>query len=479
MTPVVGCSRFSPCFLSDMSPLHLPFDVKSISKTIAKANGKAILVGGSIRDHLLGNPDYKDLDIEVYGLSPSDLEGILSRFGRIAAVGKAFGVFKLSLNGREFDFSLPRTENKTGKGHKGFVVTPDPQMTFEDAASRRDFTINAIGYDIQTEKILDPFNGLQNLQQKIIKHIGPAFSEDPLRVLRAIQFAGRFEFKIAAETQELCRSLDLSELPKERIFEEFRKLLLKSTCPSLGLEAAREIGILQYFPELEALIDVPQDAEWHPEGDVWIHTLMVLDEAAKLREGRDEKADLCLMFGALCHDFGKPLTTEFKDGRWRSPAHDAQGVLPTESFLRRMTNDAALIELVKVYVKEHLKPAMLYNARDKVSDGAIRRLATKVAISDLLRVAQADHFGRTTPDAIAREFPAGQWLLERAHALQVRQQAPSPILKGRHLLELGMKPGPRMGKLIKQSFELQLDGELTTLEEMVQWASKQLKKLAS
>lgn len=456
---------------------YLPQEIIAIAKEVAANKGKALLVGGSVRDHFLDLASHKDLDVEVYGLSPAELETVLSQFGKISAVGKHFGVFKLSLNQCEYDFSLPRTENKIGKGHKGFMVTPAPDISFKEAASRRDFTINAIGYDILSGEIHDPFNGLQNLQQKIIKHIGPAFVEDPLRVLRAIQFAGRFEFSIAEETIEICQSIDLEELPKERIFEEFKKLLLRSKRPSLGLQAAQTMGILKYFPELEALIGVPQDPKWHPEGDVWTHTLMVIDEAAKLRTDENEKADLCLMFGALCHDFGKPLTTEFIHNRWRSPAHDVKGLEPTETFLRRLTDDYKIIDLVKIYVKEHLKPAALYNARHEVKDGAIRRLATKVSIPDLVQVAQADHFGRTTPDALAREFPAGQWLLEQAEALQVKQEAPSPILKGRHLLDLGMQPGPMMGKLIQECFELQLDGQMESLDEMIFWAKEKLKNL--
>lgn len=453
-------------------------EILSIAEIISAAGGRAILVGGSVRDHFLQQPLSNDYDLEVYHLPPVQLETILKHFGKVSTVGKQFGVFKLSTPQQNYDFSLPRAENKIGVGHQGFHVHFDPDMNFEKATARRDFTINAMGYDVLTKEILDPFHGLDDLKLKILRHIGPAFREDPLRVLRAMQFSARFEFKIAPETIKICRSFNLSELPKERLYEEFKKLFLKAQNPSIGLRALHDLDMLKFFPELNALRGVPQDPQWHPEGDVWIHTLMVVDEAARLRQN-EEKADIRLMFGALCHDFGKPLTTRFQNGRWRSPDHDVKGMAPTESFLRRLSNEQSLIRLVQTYVKEHLKPAMLYQARHQVSDGAIRRLAMRVSIPDLLRIATADHFGRTTAEALAREFPAREWLLKRAENLNVKRQVPQPILKGRHLLKLGMAPGPLMGQLIQESFELQLEGRLNHLDETITWAQERLKKLAS
>jgi len=292
-------------------------------------------------------------------------------------------------------------------------------------------------------------------------------------VLRGAQFAARLNFQMAPETIELCRTLDLNELSRERLLGEFAKLLLRAERPSIGLEILRQTKALRFFPELEALIDVPQDPTWHPEGCVWTHTLMVVDEAAKLRVG-EEKADLVLMFGALCHDFGKPETTIWKDGHWRSPAHDVLGMQPTEKFLRRLTDEVSLIEKVTVLVREHLRPSMLYNDREKVTPGAIRRLALRVSIPELLLVAEADHFGRTTEDALRREFPAKQWLLDQASKLDVRDEKPKPFLKGRHLLQLGMRPGPQMGKVLEEAFALQLDGAIVDLEGAKAWASQRL-----
>lgn len=422
-------------------------------------------MGGCVRDFLLGRP-LQDFDIEVFELNLESLFSLLSGFGPCQQVGKAFGVIKLSLNDRDIDFSLPRTETKIGQGHTGFSVIPDPHLTFTQAAARRDFTINSIGFDPFSGDYLDPFNGIQDLKAKQLRHTSSAFSEDPLRVLRAMQLAARLEFEVAPETLALCRTLPLEELPKERLFEEFKKLFLKASKPSIGLKIAREAGILRLFPELQGLIDLPQDPQWHPEGDVWTHTLMVVDEMARLRI-QDEPQDLIWMFAALCHDLGKVSTTQFLEGRWRSLGHEEAGVLPTLTFLERLTSHKALIEAVTVLVKEHLKPSLLYSAhlKQKVSDAAIRRLAMRVNIESLIVLAKADCFGRTTPEAILREFPAGDWLGERAKALKVYTQGPVPIVTGKDLMVLGIAPGPEMGRLLKKLLELQVEGIFSTWAE--------------
>ena len=453
--------------------MQLSAELTKLANAIHQQGGQPILVGGSVRDYLLGQLLPKDLDLEVYRLEANELEGVLSQFGKVLRVGKSFGVLKLITQHAEYDVSLPRRESKTGKGHKGFLVNADPQMTFEEASARRDFTVNSIGFDPIQQLWLDPHLGQEDLKKGILRHVGPAFAEDPLRVLRGAQFAARLNFQLAPETIELCKTLDLNELSRERLLGEFKKLLLRPERPSIGLEILRQTKALRFFPELEALIDVPQDPTWHPEGCVWSHTLMVVDEASRLRVG-EEKADLVLMFGALCHDFGKPETTIWKDGHWRSPAHDVLGMQPTEKFLRRLTDEASLIEKVMVLVREHLRPSMLYNDREKVTPGAIRRLALRISIPELLRVAEADHFGRTTKDALRREFPAKQWLLDQASQLDVCDEKPKPFLKGRHLLQLGMRPGPRMGKVLEEAFVLQLDGAIVNLEEAKAWANQRL-----
>ena len=456
-----------------MPTLPVPPELIIITKAIAKSKGRCILVGGAVRDHCMGRNISKDLDVEIFGMTPEVLESVLQKFGDVHAVGKSFGVLKLKTSRADYDFSLPRSERKTGKGHRGFLVTTDSTMSYKKAASRRDFTVNSIGYDVLTQELLDPFDGLGDLKRKILRHIGTSFAEDPLRVLRAMQFSARLEFKIAPDTVKLCRQLDLEELSRERIFEEFQKLLLKAKRPSIGLEAANNLGILAYFPELKALIGVPQDPEWHPEGDVWTHTLLVMDEAAGLRKC-DDKQDLELMFAALCHDFGKPVTTEFIRGRWRSPAHDIEGIAPTELFLRRMTDDRTLIEKVKTLVKEHLRPIQLFKDRERINSGTIRRLALRVRIPELVLLAKADYFGRTLTKKERACFEAGDWLLREAERMEVSDEAPRPFLSGRHLLALGMSPGPEMGIILKQAFERQLNGDFQKEDDAISWAKSNI-----
>ncbi len=447
----------------------LPQEIYKISNALSENNGKGILVGGAVRDFCINNKIPKDLDVEVYGLEPEVLEATLEKFGRLNRVGKSFGVFKLNTETAEYDFSLPRYENKIAKGHRGFFTISDPSMSFRNAASRRDFTINSIGYDLQKKVLIDPYNGVEDIKKKTLKHIGPSFSEDPLRVLRAMQLSARLQFKIDPNTIKLCKTLNLGELSKERVFEEFRKLLIRAKYPSIGLEYAKEMEILKYYPELKALVGIQQDPEWHPEGDVWTHTLQVVNEAARLRKG-EEKNDIILMFSALCHDFGKPVTTKFLRGRWRSPSHDSAGVLPTEQFLRRITNDQNLIQKVKSLVKEHLRPIQLFKERNILNSGTIKRLSMRVNISDLVLLAKADYFGSSFYKADRSNFDAGNWLLLEAEKMAVHKEGPKPLLLGRHLLAMGMAPGPKMGVILKKAFEKQLNGDLDKEEDAISWA---------
>ncbi len=452
----------------------LPPLLLSMAQGIRAAGGEAYIVGGWVRDFLLGL-SCGDLDIEVHGLSMETLLTLLMGYGKPNLVGRSFGVVTLAAEGRIYDFSLPRTENKTGMGHRGFEMRPEEKLDFTVASSRRDFTINAMGFRLPHMELADSHGGREDLRRKILRHVSPAFSEDPLRALRALQFAARFEFDIHPLTQRLCAAQPLEELPRERICGEIKKLLLKSARPSLGFEWMRRLGLLRYFPELQALIGVPQEPDWHPEGDVWSHTLLALDQAARLRpEQFTESENLALMLGVLCHDFGKPACTAHSEGRWRSPAHDVRGEEPTRSFLARLTRETDLIDAVVIFVREHLKPALLHKARHEVKPGAIRRLALRVDIEKLVRVAKADHLGRTAEESLNGDFPAGDWLLEQSKKLDVLAQKPKPFLSGKYLLSLGLKPGPDLGRMIRESFELQLEGELIDVAAAEKWAREHL-----
>jgi tRNA nucleotidyltransferase (CCA-adding enzyme) len=452
---------------------------------IVEAGGRAVAVGGCVRDGLLGTPA-KDVDVEVYGLDLATLEATLKVAGcSVSAVGRSFGVLKVQLDvdgdTEVIDVALPRTENKVGQGHRGFVVQSDPFLSFEQAASRRDFTINAMGIDLQTGALLDPWGGLQDLEAGVLRHVSSAFDEDPLRVLRGAQFCARFGLAPAAETLERCASLrsELTTLAVERVGEEMKKLLVKGVWPSLGLQLLRQTGALSVLvPELSELVGCPQEPEWHPEGDVWVHTLLVVDEAARLvREARLGDAEaLLVVLAALCHDLGKPATTALEDGRIRSRDHESQGEAPTRSVCARFGIARADEEVVVALVKDHLKPFMLWRDRDSLGDAAIRRLATRVSVPLLVHVATADCFGRTTPDALRREDPAGPWLLERARALAVADHAPRPLLQGRDLQQHGLVPGVHFGVLLKEAFEAQLEGSFVDHAGAVLWLKARLQR---
>ncbi|MCP4750861.1 MAG: HD domain-containing protein [Proteobacteria bacterium] len=456
--------------------MRISENLSRIARRIDREGGRPILVGGAVRDHLLGM-ESKDMDIEVFGLSIKRLLPVLEEFGKVSVVGKAFGVLKLTVDGEDFDFSLPRKDSKTGIGHKGFRIDTPADIRFEEAASRRDFTINAMGMDLLSGEILDLFEGAEDLKNRTLRVVDPVtFVHDPLRVLRGVQFSARFDLLVPPETRAVFRSLlpTVEELPKERIFEEVKKLLLKSERPSVGIKVADRIGLVaELFPELDALHGIRQDPVWHPEGDAWAHTLLVLDEAAGLRNG-DEFHDLCLMLAALCHDFGKPETTLFSKGKWVSYGHAEAGEKPARRFLERMTKEIVLKDMVLSLVREHMKPLLLFGA-EKVGNGPIRRLSLKIDIPLLVDLARADHLGRGDKGANGPEFPAGDWLMERWKALRLEDdRSIQPILMGRHLMELGLSPGPHFGKILKEAFELQLDDEIGSLDEALAWAKKRV-----
>lgn len=417
-----------------------------------------------------------DYDIEVYGIEPAKLRELLERQGRIDAVGEAFTVYKVKLRDGDTrfvaDISLPRRESKTGLGHRGFLVEGDPSMSFDEAARRRDFTINSILYDPLNGEYLDYFGGRQDLQRGIIRVVDPAtFVEDSLRVLRAMQFAARFEFTIDHATIDLCRTIDLSDLPAERVWGEVEKLLLKADRPSLGLQAARGLGIIEkLWPEVLALIDCPQDDKLHPEGDVFTHTAMTLDEARKLIIGLPLPKRITVMLAALCHDFGKPLTTRYEKEFIAAHNHERAGAAPAESFLDRLkvfTFDHYDVRgQVLALVKNHLTPIRWFESQSagaEITDGTFRRLALQVEPGLLYLVELANRLGRGGSFAPVAE----EWFRARIRELGVDENAPEPLLKGRHVLALGLAPGPRIGEVIRDVYELQLDGAVTTLDEAV------------
>ena len=458
--------------------ITLPKILDEILEDLIGTGLKPVLVGGCIRDIYL-EIACKDYDIEVYGINElTHLESNLKQYGRVVLAGKSFGVLKLSCDGHEFDFALPRTEIKIAKGHQGFEVITNGDLDFKEAARRRDFTINAMGYDYKSKTLLDPYNGRRDLEQKILRHIDDTtFVEDPLRVYRAVQFAGRFEFSLDKKTFLLCESIvkknELEELAKERVFEEIKKLLLKAKRPSLGFTLIKDLGILKYFPQLEVLIGCKQEKEYHPEGDVWVHTLMCLDEMAKLRT-KDEYKNLYLILAVLCHDLGKPSTSNVIKGKITSYNHEKEGIIPTIEFLQLLSNEKKLIEKIVPLVQYHLAPFHLYAQKSSLK--AVKRLATKVNIEELCLVALADCKGRTIPDK-GKCDKAIQWLLSTAKEANVHKQKLEAILRGSDLISLGFKPGRSLGQILEYAYDLQLEHHTYTKKILLELVIKEFNNL--
>jgi tRNA nucleotidyltransferase (CCA-adding enzyme) len=435
---------------------------RAIAEAVRHAGGHALIVGGWVRDRLMGR-DSKDLDLEVYRIDAQHLRRLLEPFGRVEAVGESFQVYKVG----GIDVALPRRESKSGRGHRGFEVTGDPSMSVAEAARRRDFTVNAIAWDPLTDEYLDPADGRRDLARRVLRVVDPdRFGDDSLRVLRAVQLAARLGFELDDEARELCRNIPLDDLPAERIWGEIEKLLL-SPQPSAGWALAMDLGVVaKLFPELLALSGCPQEPEWHPEGDVWLHTLQVVDRTRERLDGLAYPQRIALMLGAVCHDFGKPATTAVIDGRIRSLDHEEQGVGPALAFLDRLNvwsiDGYDVRQQVAGLVAQHLKPGAWSKVRDEVGDGAFRRLAQKVDLELLARLAKSDCEGRR-PGTF--DCSAMDWFLARAESLGVEHRPPPPVLLGRHLIPLGVQPGPRMGEILKAVYERQLDGTVTNLDE--------------
>jgi tRNA nucleotidyltransferase (CCA-adding enzyme) len=499
--------------------------------------GRPRIVGGAVRDWLLGL-EPKDLDLEVGGASFADLHRVLYPLGATDVVGRSFGVIKLRLrSGTEYDVSLPRRESKTGAGHRGFAIEPDPALSDADAAARRDFTLNAIAWDPVAKQLIDPHHGQADLRARILRHTSPAFAEDPLRVLRAMQFAGRFNLTLAPETAALCRSIapTYAELPVERVWHEWAKWAEKSAAPrgrpSAGLQVLAETAWLAHFPELAALAGCPQDPEWHPEGDVFTHTAHCCDALARDPEwiNASPRRRRILMFATLLHDVGKPAVTrqELKPVpshsstppppencnhlgytsappappatpksvtnlvtlseksaspapgsllRWVSPGHEPAGVTPAEAFLTRIGAPHDHAPAVTPLVANHM--VHHHGGPSGLGPNALRRLARRLhpaTIDDLAAVMRADSNGRP-PLHSPDTLALIARLQSDAAALALGDAAPRPLLLGRHLIAAGLSPDPAFKALLAAAFEAQLDGAFTDESTALIWLRNNLPK---
>ena len=441
---------------------HLPPALRQVLEALPTS----YLVGGCVRDLWLG-VEPKDYDVEVFGHTYEELLAKLAPFGRVDLVGRSFGVIKLTVGGDTYDVAVPRRETLVGPGHKGFAVETNGDLSLAQAASRRDFTFNALFLEPRTGEILDFFNGQEDLRSGVIRHTSPAFGEDPLRVLRAMQFAGRFGFRVAPETVAVCRSMQsrFFELTPGRFWEEWFKWAAKSVQPSLGLLFLRDSGWLSHFPEVFDLIGLEQDPGFHPEGDAFTHTCLCCDALARdpLWAGSSPERRALLMFGTLLHDVGKVVATAAVDGKIASPGHAEAGVALVHQFLARIQAPNTFHEKVAPLVANHMVRLQPPSAR------SVRRLAVRLqpaTVDDLVAVMRADangHGGAADHGDCLRQIEA------LAARLQINDAPPQRILLGRHLIDKGFAPGVAMGRLLDQAFEAQLNGAFSDLTGAERW----------
>lgn len=462
-----------------MMQLHLPAPVAETIRALRASGHRAVVVGGAVRDALLGM-EPKDFDVEVYGIHYDHLADLLSRHGHVDLVGKSFGVVKLHRPEGDFDFAVPRRDSKFGLHHRDFRAEFDPAITPKDAASRRDYTINAMAWDPIDGALLDFFGGEADLRDRLLRATSHAFSEDPLRVLRGLQLAARFDLKLEANTALMCQSIadQYDTIAKERVGDEFMKWAVKGRTPGTIAEFLKASGWDVHFPEIAKLAGTPQDPEWHPEGDVGVHTMHVLNAAARVagREELDGDERALLIFSSLCHDFAKPATTMLRerDGRmrWSSWGHEPQGGPMAREFLRRIHIKAWIVDRVVPLVENHLAHSSL--AKGEVTPRAVRRLAIRLApanIEQLTLLVEADHSGRPP---LPPGLPPGAVKIRDAARQQAVELGPQPaIVLGRHVLPyFDGKPGKHIGEITTAAYEAQADGVFSDERGALEWLAE-------
>ncbi len=419
-----------------------------IAELVARAGGRAYYVGGCVRDALLKR-ESKDIDVEIHGITPEALEGILDTLGTRMEIGKSFGVY--ALKGYTLDIAMPRKETVLGRGHRDFAVEVDPFIGTKKAAGRRDFTIGALMQDVLSGEIVDHFGGLEDLKNGVLRHVDPStFPEDPLRVLRAAQFAARFNFTVAKETVALCAKMDLSALSKERVAEELKKALLRSAGPSRFFETLREMGQLQgWFDELHSLIGIPQNPVYHGEGDVWNHTMMVLDRAAHYRDRAREPYPF--MLSALVHDLGKAAATEEKNGVLHAYCHEKLGLPIVRRFLKRLTNEKALTAYVLNMTELHMQPGAAAGRESSIKS-TNRLFDRSCCPEDLILLSLADNEGRIS----SHPTDPAVFLYQRLEIFTATMAA--PFVTGQDLVQAGLTPDKNFTLILRHAHKLRLAG---------------------
>ncbi len=446
-------------------------DLRFSTRIVAELQGKGYLtlaVGGYVRDVALARLNSeplasKDIDIEVYGIDFDSLVPLLQPYGKVNLVGESFVSVKVTnpVTGKLLDFSIPRSDLKVDKGHKGFIITGDPTMTVREAAKRRDLTINAMALDPLTGELIDEHGGLNDLRAGILRATDhETYGEDTLRVLRLMQFAGRFNFVVDPATLELCKQLDLTDQPAERIGEEWIKLLTQAERPSVGLEVARQLGILeQLHPELAVLDKIGQEPEWHPEGNAWDHTKNAVDAAARIvrEEGLEGNDELIVLLGTLCSYLGQSTAIELTDFD--------QGEAGTGSA-RRFLSQLKIINDIVYRVIPIIRERFFINYNSDPTDKQIHELARRLVPAN---IRLWDLVNRSRSNSSGKEFQsktATYEIFERARLLGITESPAKPIVQGRDLIShLNMEPGPAFGQILAFLYDAQISGEFTTVEE--------------
>lgn len=434
--------------------------VRAIAEGAAALGGRAMLVGGCVRDGLLGL-DCADVDCEVYGLAPEQLKALAASFGRVDVSGERYGIY--SLRDAGIDLAMPRIERRTGVLHGDFDVQPDGTLPFERAAARRDFTVNAILQDALTGEIVDPFGGRKDLENGILRAVpGGQFEEDPLRVLRGAQFCARFHLTPDAETLAAMRRMDTSRLSAARVKMEMDKALLSADRPDVFFEVLQKAdALLPFFEEVAALAGVPQNPRYHPEGDAFAHTMLVLREAAAVRD----QAGPAFMLAALVHDLGKAVTTKQNArGDWQSIGHETAGVPLVRQFCARLGVSKTDALYAEEMCRLHMRVHTCYYGKARESRTNLLFDASH-APRDLALLAVCDARGTGKPRVQADEEE--QFVMGR---LSVYEQA-GPLPTGAMIIRAGGKPGPRMKKALSRARERVLCG--VPLEAAVRDAAKE------
>lgn len=418
--------------------------VLEIANKVKEKGGNTYYVGGYVRDLFL-KIENKDIDIEVHGIEEEDLKRILKEVGEPLEFGKDFGIY--SLKGTNIDIALPRSEVNTGLGHRDFKVEVNPFIGTKEAARRRDFTINSMMIDVLTNELIDHYNGKSDLDNKILRHVDDkSFIEDPLRVYRAAQFVSRFNLSLDDDTAKLCSNIDVSKLSKQRVEEELKKALLKADKPSLFFDSLKKMNKFDYwFKEIGEMIGHEQNPLKHPEGDVYNHTMMALDEASLYRNEVSNSYNYMLL--TLVHDFGKLKTRIMTESGWHFYGHENYHE-DIKLFLERLISNNETKEYILEMTSKHMRGHKIFKDNLNVYDSNKWFDGVKYP-KDLVYLAVADKSNHRDPKRM-------EFLMERYNLFV--ENCKLEEVSGQDLIDNGIEPNVDFQKYLKYSHDLRLQG---------------------